>query len=66
MKFSDLESVRAMVALTGLLLVMACFAMLWLDYPGQENVALTAAGLAGFELFFFAQDLSKRWRRRNG
>ncbi len=66
MKFSDLESVRAMIALTGLVLVTACFVMLWQGYPGEENVALTAAGLAGFELFFFAQDISKRWRRHNG
>jgi hypothetical protein len=55
-----------MIALTGLVLVTACFVMLWQGYPGEENVALTAAGLAGFELFFFAQDISKRWRRRNG
>ena len=66
LKFSNLDQVRVFAALTGVLLAMAYFAMIWLDLSNRESLAMLTVGVAGFELFFLTQELSQRWRRRNG
>lgn len=65
-KFSNLDQVRVFAALTGVLLAAVYFAMVWFDIGNREGLAMLTVGVTGFELFFLTQELSQRWRRRNG
>ena len=65
-KLSNLDQLRVWAALTGLLLAVAYFAMVWLGMDNRDSLVMLTVSVAGFELFFLTQELSQRWRRRNG
>ena len=65
-KFSNLDQVRIWACLTGVLLALAYFTMAWLGLDNRDSLAMLTVGVAGFELFFLTQELTQRWRRRNG
>lgn len=65
-KLSNLDQLRVWAALTGLLLAAAYFAMVWLGLENRDSLVMLTVSVAGFELFFLTQELSQRWRRRNG
>lgn len=66
MKYSNIDQLRIYAAVTGIVLVLAWFAMAWAQRGDPDLVAMLATGVAGFELFFFGQDMQKRWRRSRG
>jgi hypothetical protein len=63
--FSLLDSLRVWAALTGLLLVAAYFAALYLGVAGTTVtlMPMLIAAVGGFEMFLFAQDM---WLKRRG
>ncbi len=65
-KLSNLDQLRVWAALTGLLLAAAYFAMVWLGLENRDSLVMLTVSVAGFELFFLTQELSQRWRQRNG
>ena len=50
--------------LRGLFLTLAYFAMVYLGRGNPEQVVLLTVAIAGFELFFFVQEIAQRFRRR--
>lgn len=65
-RFSNIEQLRIYAAITGIVLVLAWFALTFLHRGNPDLVAMLATGVVGFELFFFGQDLRLKWVRRNG
>jgi len=66
MKFSDIEQLRIYAAITGIVLVLAAFAIVLSGHGNFDLVATLACGVTGFELFFAGQDLRRKWTRSRG
>lgn len=64
MKYSSIDLLRIWAAITGLFLTLAYFVMVYVGRGNPEQVVLLTVAIAGFELFFFAQEISQRFRRR--
>lgn len=64
MKFSTTDLLRVWAAITGLVLTVAYFVMVYVGRGNPDQVVLLTVAIAGFELFFFAQEISQRFRRR--
>jgi hypothetical protein len=58
------DMMRVWAALTGVVLAACYFAMLYLSLQPTEAIPMLVAGIGGFELFLFAQDMVRR--RQNG
>jgi len=64
LKYSSIDLLRIWAAITGLFLTLAYFVMVYVGRGNPEQVVLLTVATAGFELFFFAQEISQRFRRR--
>ncbi len=64
LKYSSIDLLRIWAAITGLFLTFAYFVMVYVGRGNPEQVVLLTVAIAGFELFFFAQEISQRFRRR--
>ena len=64
LKYSTIDLLRVWAAITGLLLALVYFVMVYVGRGNPEQVVLLTVAIAGFELFFFAQEISQRFRRR--
>lgn len=64
LKYSSIDLLRIWAALTGLFLALAYFVMVYAGRGNPEQVVLLTVAIAGFELFFFAQEITQRFRRR--
>lgn len=58
------DMMRVWAALTGVALALCYFAMAYLGLKPSETLPMLVAGIGGFELFLFAQDVARR--RQNG
>lgn len=58
------DLMRVWAALTGVVLAVCYFAMAYLGLKPSETLPMLVAGIGGFELFLFAQDMVRR--RQNG
>ncbi|SFG31980.1 hypothetical protein SAMN05518801_11638 [Novosphingobium sp. CF614] len=63
MRFTTIEMIRVWAALTGLFLVALFFGVLSAGGTPSPTIAMLAAGIGGFEIFFFGQD---QWLKRRG
>jgi hypothetical protein len=64
LKYSTIDLMRVWAAITGLFLTLAFFVMVYLGRGNPDQVVLLTVAIAGFELFFFVQDIAQRFRRR--
>lgn len=58
------DIMRVWAALTGLVLAVFYFVLLYLQFAPSETIPMLVAGIGGFELVLFAQDVMRR--RQNG
>ena len=58
------ETMRVWAAVTGLVLAVWFFASLYLGYTAPEAVPMLIAGIGGFEIMLFAQDVVRRRKAR--
>ena len=58
------DMMRVWAALTGIALAAWFFAALYLGFATPHAVPMLVAGIGGFELFLFAQDIARS--RQNG
>lgn len=63
MKFSTFDLMRVWAALTGIALAVLYFVLLSMGLAVPEALPMIVAGIGGFEMFLFAQDL---WLKRGG
>ena len=63
MKEATFDNMRVWAALTGLLLAVWYFVELYLDIKPSDNLPMLIAGIGGFELMLFSQDLLRRKRK---
>lgn len=63
MKLTTFDMLRVWAVLTGLALCLFWFAAIYLGFKATETLPMLAAGIGGFELFHFAQDLMLRRRK---
>ncbi|MFT4028218.1 MAG: hypothetical protein QM676_15705 [Novosphingobium sp.] len=59
------DTMRVWAAVTGLVLTVWFFVALYLGYAVPEAVPMLIAGIGGFEVMLFTQDVLRR-RRQNG
>ncbi len=62
---STFDLMRVWAAVTGLVLAAWFFLQLYLGGSSSETIAMLVAGIGGFEMFLYGQDLMRR-RRQNG
>lgn len=65
LKLETFDMMRVWAAVTGLLLAAWFFGQLYMGVKPSEHVSMLVAGIGGFELFLFVQDVMRR-RRSNG
>jgi hypothetical protein len=58
------DIMRVWAALTGVVLAVFYFVLLYLELAPSETIPMLVSGIGGFELVLFAQDLMRR--RQNG
>ncbi|MGN6355884.1 MAG: hypothetical protein ACTHLU_00180 [Novosphingobium sp.] len=58
------DVMRVWAALTGVVLAAWYFVATYLGFAQTETIPMLVAGIGGFELFLFAQDMVRR--RQNG
>jgi hypothetical protein len=57
---------RVWAALTGLVLAGLYFIELYIGVKVSPTLSMLIAGIGGFEMFLFAQDIWLSWRDQNG
>ncbi|WP_260922286.1 hypothetical protein [Novosphingobium sp. 9] len=63
MKMNTLDLARVWAAITGLLLAVTYFGMLYVRANPSPVLAMLVTAIGGFELFLFGQD---EWLKRRG
>lgn len=64
--FTPVEQLRVLAATTGIVLALAAMVMLLQGSADFDMISMLAASIAGFEIFFFGQQLAQRRTRSRG
>lgn len=66
MNFTPVEQLRVLASVTGLVLALAAIALGMSGSADFDMISMLAASIAGFEIFFFGQQLAQRRTRSRG
>jgi hypothetical protein len=64
--FTPVEQLRVLAAVTGIVLALAAIALGLSGSADFDMIASLAAAIAGFEVFFFGQQVAQRRNRSRG